>query len=129
MAAAVVADLGGRTVSVDEGERAAYHAAACIASNHTVALLAQVERIAASAGVPLAAYLDLVRMTVDNVAALGPAGALTGPAARGDWSTMARHLGALDPSEAPLYLALARSAANLAGRTLPFADAVEAICS
>jgi predicted short-subunit dehydrogenase-like oxidoreductase (DUF2520 family) len=123
MAAAVVADLGGRTVSVDDDRRAAYHAAACIASNHTVALLAQVARVAATAGVPLEAYLDLVRMTVDNVAVLGPSGALTGPAARGDWATVAGHLGAIDPSETALYLALARSAAALAGRTLPQPEA------
>ena len=46
---------------------------------------------------PLEAYLDLVRATVDNVAELGPAAALTGPAARGDWATIERHLAALDP--------------------------------
>jgi predicted short-subunit dehydrogenase-like oxidoreductase (DUF2520 family) len=126
MAAAVVADLGGRTVPIDDEHRAAYHAAACIASNHTVALLAQVERVAASAGVPLAAYLDLVRMTLDNVAALGPSAALTGPAARGDWVTIERHLAAIDQREAPLYLALASAAATLAGRTLP---EPEAVCS
>src|SRR5258708_31259618 len=119
LAAAVVADLGGRTVPVDDDRRAQYHAAACIASNHTVALLAQVERIAASAGVPLAAYLDLVRMTVDNLAAMGPSRPPPGPPSRGDWTTVARHVDAVDPAEVPLYLALARSAATLAGRTLP----------
>ena len=64
----------------------------------------QVERVAAPAGVPLEAYLDLVRATVDNVAELGPAAALTGPAARGDWATIDRHLAALDaidPASAP----------------------------
>ena len=35
-----------------------YHAAAVIASNHLVALLGQVERVAATVGVPLEAYLD-----------------------------------------------------------------------
>ena len=34
---------------------------------------------------------------LDNVAELGPAAALTGPAARGDWATVDRHLAALDP--------------------------------
>jgi hypothetical protein len=58
---ALVADLGGRSFVVDDAHRAAYHAAAAIASNHLVALLAQAERVAATAGVPLAAYLDLVR--------------------------------------------------------------------
>ena len=39
--------LGGRVVEVADADRAAYHAAACIAANHVVALLGQVERVAA----------------------------------------------------------------------------------
>ena len=39
--------LGGRVVEVADDDRAAYHAAACIAANHVVALLGQVERVAA----------------------------------------------------------------------------------
>ncbi|MCU1353810.1 MAG: hypothetical protein JWM05_3019 [Acidimicrobiales bacterium] len=105
--------LGGRWFEVRDADRAAYHAAACIASNHLVALLGQVERITAGIGVPLEAVLDLVSGTLDNVARLGPAGALTGPVARGDWATVARHLDALDPAERPAYLALAEAARRL----------------
>ena len=112
----VVVDLGGRTVEVPDRARAAYHAAACIASNHLVALLGQVERVAAEAGVPLEAYLDLVRSTVDNVAALGPAAALTGPVARGDWVTVERHLAALPDGERAAYQAMADAAARLVRR-------------
>lgn len=110
---AVVDALEGRQVTVDDGRRAAYHAAACIASNHLVALLGQVERVAAEAGVPLDAYFDLVRQTVDNVAALGPADALTGPVRRGDHATVARHLAALDSIERPAYEALSDAARRL----------------
>lgn len=113
LARRVVEDLGGHPVVVADEDRAAYHAAACIASNHVVALLGQVERVAATAGVPLHAYADLVRQTVDNVAALGPAAALTGPVRRGDEATVARHLAALDPSERPAYTALADAARRL----------------
>lgn len=102
---AVVADLDGHVVEVTDEGRAAYHAAACIASNHLVGLLGQAERVAAAAGVPLAAYLDLVRGTLDNVERLGPAAALTGPVARGDRATVARHLAALPDDERPGYLA------------------------
>jgi predicted short-subunit dehydrogenase-like oxidoreductase (DUF2520 family) len=109
----VVDDLGGRRVAVADDDRASYHAAACIASNHLVALLGQAERVAATAGVPLEAYLDLVRQTVDNVAALGAADALTGPVRRGDEATIARHLAALDPAERPAYEALADAARRL----------------
>ena len=109
----VVAALGGRAIEVADADRATYHAAACIASNHLVALLGQVERVAATAGVPLEAYLDLVRATVDNVSALGPAAALTGPVARGDHATIERHLAALPAGERPAYEAMADQARRL----------------
>jgi predicted short-subunit dehydrogenase-like oxidoreductase (DUF2520 family) len=113
LAGEVVAALGGTPLAVADGDRVAYHAAACIASNHLVALLGQVQRVAAAAGVPLEAYLDLVQATVDNVRALGPAAALTGPAARGDEATLARHRAALDPAEVPAYDAMVGLARRL----------------
>lgn len=116
LAATVVADLGGRPFSVADEERAAYHASAVVASNHLVALLGQAERIAAGAGVPFEALLDLVHATVANVVELGPAAALTGPAARGDHATIARHLEALAEDERAAYQAMAEQAARLAGR-------------
>lgn len=109
----VVADLGGRSFSVADDERAAYHAAAVVASNHLVALLGQAERIAAASGVPAEAFVDLAAATLANVAELGPAAALTGPAARGDWETVARHLAAIDPAERPAYRAMADAARRL----------------
>lgn len=114
----VVADLGGRAFEVADGDRAAYHAAAVVASNHLVALLGQAERIGARAGVPFAAFLDLVRATVDNVDELGPAAALTGPASRGDTDTIERHLDAIELAEHPAYRALADEARRLAGRAV-----------
>ena len=107
---AVVAALGGQSFVVDDEHRAAYHAAAAIASNHVVALLGSAERVAASAGVPLEAYLELVRATIDNIEDLGVIDALTGPVARGDWETVARHREAIDPSELALYDALVEAA-------------------
>jgi len=109
----VVDALGGQWFTVADDDRAAYHAAACIASNHLVALLGQAERVGAAAGVPREAFLDLVRATVDNVAALGPARALTGPAARGDMETLERHRAALDPTEVEAYDAMVDLARRL----------------
>jgi predicted short-subunit dehydrogenase-like oxidoreductase (DUF2520 family) len=113
MATRLVDALGGRAITVADDDRVAYHAAACVASNHLVALLGQAERIAAAAGVPLDAYLDLVRGTVENVAALGPRDALTGPVARGDWATVDRHRAAIDPDELPAYDAMVDLALRL----------------
>ena len=109
----IVEALGGRSVAVRDEDRAAYHAAAVVAANHLVALLGQVERIAGSVGVPLDAYLELARGALDDVAAVGPADALTGPVSRGDWATVARHLEALPAAERPTYAILADAARRL----------------
>jgi len=117
----VVTALGGRFVDVADADRVEYHAAAAIASNHLVALLGQVQRVADDVGVPLEAYLDLVRGGVESVAAMGPAAALTGPVARGDVDMVRRHLAALPEVERPAYRALALEAALLVGREQEFA--------
>jgi predicted short-subunit dehydrogenase-like oxidoreductase (DUF2520 family) len=118
----VLADqLALTAVEIDDADRARYHAAACIASNHLVALLDQVRRVAP---IPLEAFLPLVRATVENVAALGPAAALTGPVARGDVDTVRRHLEVLSGSDRDAYRDLARLAQQLSGRDDPALDAV-----
>lgn len=86
-----------------EGDRAAYHAAASIASNFLVTLEGIAEQLAASAGVPRAALVPLVEATVRNWAALGAAAALTGPVARGDEVTVATQRAAL-ADRAPEHL-------------------------
>lgn len=103
MVAEVVASLGGTAVVVDETQRSAYHAAAVIASNHLVALVDQAERVARSVGLPAEMYRPLIRQTLDNIERMGPAAALTGPAARGDRTTLDRHrqLLAEDPFGSP----------------------------
>jgi predicted short-subunit dehydrogenase-like oxidoreductase (DUF2520 family) len=112
----IARQLGMRPVEVADDDRAAYHAAACIAANHLVALLAQVEQIAP---LPLEAFLPLIRAAVDNVAELGAAAALTGPVTRGDTETVRAHLGALSEANRDAYLALARLAYDLSGRHDP----------
>jgi len=114
LAARVAADLGGRAVVVADEDRAAYHAAASIAANHVVALLGQVERVAAGVGLGLDAFLGLTAAALEDVARLGPERALTGPAARGDWATLARHRDALAAEERPGYHAGVALALRLA---------------
>lgn len=109
----VATALEGRVVAIAEDDWARYHAAAVIAANHLVALMGQVERVTAGVGAPLAAYLDLARGSLDDVAELGPAAALTGPVRRGDTETVARHLAALPADERAAYQVLAEEAAKL----------------
>jgi predicted short-subunit dehydrogenase-like oxidoreductase (DUF2520 family) len=115
----VAVAIGMQPFAIADEDRARYHAAASIAANHLVALLGQVERLAGDAGVPRAAFYPLVRGVIDNCDALGPRDALTGPVARGDGDTVARHLAALPPDERPLYRALAGEALRLSGRDDP----------
>jgi len=116
---ALARTLGLRPFAVPDTARPAYHAAAVVASNHLVALLGQVERLAAGADVPFDAFAPLVRASVDHVFTAGPAAALTGPVARGDVETLARHLDALDDDEHRAYRAMADAARRLAGRDEP----------
>jgi predicted short-subunit dehydrogenase-like oxidoreductase (DUF2520 family) len=84
-----------RPVQVADADRAAYHAAASIAANFLVTLEGAAERLAATAGVPRELLVPLARAALDNWAAKGTAGALTGPVARGDEATIARQRSAI----------------------------------
>ena len=106
---------------VAEERRAAYHAAAAIASNFLVALEESAAELLDSCGVDDARELlaPLVLRTAANWAEHGPE-ALTGPIARGDEATVARHLAALaeaDPDLLDLYRTLAERTAAVAGRS------------
>jgi len=105
-------ELGMRATTVADADRAAYHAAASMASNFLITLEAAAERVAATAGVPRELLTPLVRAGVENWAALGPEASLTGPIARGDAETVERHRSALaerTPDLLELYDALAHA--------------------
>jgi predicted short-subunit dehydrogenase-like oxidoreductase (DUF2520 family) len=102
---------------VADADRAAYHAAASVASNFLVTLEGAAERLAATAGVPRELLVPLVRAAVENWAERGAAGALTGPIARGDAATVARQRAAVAeraPDLLPLFDALADATRALA---------------
>lgn len=108
-ARAIAERLGMRPFELADEHRAAYHAAASIASNFLVTLEAAAEEVAAGAGLARggarALLAPLVRSTVENWAARGPERALTGPVARGDDATVERQREAVAEA-APELLAL-----------------------
>jgi predicted short-subunit dehydrogenase-like oxidoreductase (DUF2520 family) len=127
----VAHDVGSDPFRLEDAMRPRYHAAAVIASNDLVALSAVAERLFRDAGVPdpTAAMLPLQRATLDNVERLGVAAALTGPAVRGDASTIERNLAAVAeaaPDAVPAYVALARIALDLASASGRLDDAARA---
>jgi predicted short-subunit dehydrogenase-like oxidoreductase (DUF2520 family) len=122
-AGALARTLGMTPFQIDDEGRAAYHAAASVASNFVVTLLAAAERIAAGAGLapPEARELlaPLVRRTVESVAELGPQDALTGPIARGDDATVEAQRRAVEdaaPELLDLFDELVRRTRALAGQ-------------
>lgn len=119
--------LGLRPFEITEENRAAYHAAASMASNFLVALEESASTLLTRAGVEDARQLlaPLVLRTAANWAERGE-GALTGPIARGDERTVERHaeaLAVLAPELLDAYEALAVRTRAIASDQTPGAPA------
>ncbi|MBV8998813.1 MAG: DUF2520 domain-containing protein [Solirubrobacterales bacterium] len=117
LAAELAQALRMRPVQIDEQDRAAYHAAASIASNFLITLEAAAERLGATIGLEREQLVPLVRATVENWARLGAERALTGPVARGDEATIARQRAAVSeaaPELVELFDALVTATRSLA---------------
>ncbi len=124
---ALATTLGMRPVHVADADRAAYHAAASIASNFLVTLEGLAERLARTAGIDREPLVALVQASVANWAALGAERALTGPIARGDEATVARQRAAVAerlPHDLELFDALSAATRRLAAAVGADADAV-----
>ena len=119
----LVCDLGGVPFTVPAGGRALYHAAAVLAGNAPLALVARATVLLESAGVdPLLAgeaLASLLEGAAQNARRLGARSALTGPVVRNDAETVQRHLAALrrDPDTLRLYRELAAETLRTAGGT------------
>lgn len=113
IAAALVLEMGGDPVWVDEIARTSYHAALAHGANHLVTLVAQTLEVLSAAGVedPARLVRPLLTAALDNALRDGDR-ALTGPVARGDATTVDAHLVDLrevSPEAHAAYLALARA--------------------
>jgi len=98
--------LGLRPFVVADADRTLYHAAAVIGGNFVVTLWRVATRLLDEVGAPPEAIVPLMTRTIEN------GFDLTGPIARGDWTTVEAHLAALeerDPDLVPLYRALAEA--------------------
>lgn len=120
-ASKLVGLLNGVLLDIRPEAKPLYHAAACILSNYTVTLSYVSGMLLERAGIDrdtgVRAFMPLLRNTVENIAAAGSVNALTGPVARGDWSTVAGHIAALDEKDntiAGLYRVLGKMTVRLA---------------
>ena len=119
-AQALAAELGMHAVEIADADRAAYHAAASVASNFLVTLEDAAETLLRTTGADRQLLVPLVRAAVENWAALGGPQALTGPIARGDEATVARQRATIEeraPQLLALFDALADATRALAGRS------------
>ncbi len=111
-------DIGLHPWRVTAKAKAIYHAGAVFASNYLVVVLAVAQRLVRHAGLndadAWAALTPLIEGTLENVRREGPVAALTGPVARADDATVAKHLASLTYDDAQLYRALGRATLELA---------------
>lgn len=106
---------------LNERDAVLWHAAATIAGNLTVTLLAMARDLARQTGMTERAALDafgaLARAAIDDAITQTPERSLTGPVVRGDVSTIAAHIEALEqhaPDMLDAYRALTDVTAALA---------------
>lgn len=119
------------------GTKALYHAAAVTVAGHAVALFAEGLALLGRCGLDpeaaRAALQPLMRGAVAHLADASPEQAITGPITRGDATTVAAHLAALDAlgdaSALALYRELARRALALSAPRLepPARAAIDAL--
>jgi predicted short-subunit dehydrogenase-like oxidoreductase (DUF2520 family) len=99
LAKRIVSALGGKSFSIRSERKALYHAAAVMASPHVTALFDLATQLLAACGLSRKGarqvLMPLLESTVNNLRVSGPAKALTGTFARGDFATVKKHLAAL----------------------------------
>ncbi|WP_062071385.1 Rossmann-like and DUF2520 domain-containing protein [Demequina sediminicola] len=138
IAQALVVEMNGEPVVIDDADRPAYHAALVHGANHVVTAITQASASLARIGIedPAKVLGPLVHASVDNALgdAPGAVSTLTGPVVRGDAGTVAAHMAALSgqPEAQLAYRAMARATADLAlsgGRIGPaaYADLIAAL--
>jgi len=116
-------DLGCLPVVIAPAAKPAYHAAGALAAGHILAVIEAATRILVALGFSrrdaVRALLPLTRQTLANFERLGPHASWTGPLARGDFETVAKHAAALRrfPREyREAYAALSRLALLVLGQ-------------
>ncbi len=116
--------LGGVAFTIRPHAKSLYHLSAFIVCPTVVTLMAQAADLLGMAGVPRKVSRPMLRQFVSETARnfedLGGRRALTGPAGRGDWETIRRHIAALEkaaPEFEPVYQSLLKAMLRLAKKS------------
>ncbi|NLB89564.1 MAG: DUF2520 domain-containing protein, partial [Syntrophomonadaceae bacterium] len=100
VAVCIVETLDGEYFFINRESKPLYHAGACVVSNYLVTLIDFGVKLLESTGIPknmaTKALMPLIVGTINNIENIGIPKALTGPIARGDLSTIIKHLACLE---------------------------------
>jgi predicted short-subunit dehydrogenase-like oxidoreductase (DUF2520 family) len=114
--------LGGKSFGIAPEFKPLYHLSAFLVCPTTVTLMDCSERLLGQAGVPKKMIRPMlgrfVSETVNNFVEFGGRKSLTGPAVRGDWATLQRHISELQrfvPEVIPVYVELVDLMLGVAG--------------
>jgi len=106
----IARDLGGKPLQISGQQRVLYHLAAVLACGFVSANLLMAQRVLCALGISEGrareAILPIASGTISNIKELGVRAAMTGPAVRGDRTTIRKHLAELrklDPELAKVY--------------------------
>ena len=98
--------LNGKWVELKPGDKVLYHVAAVFVSNYLVTLVNAALNLWQDFGVPpgeaTKSLLPLLKGTINNMENIGLPDCLTGPIARGDLSTISKHINALEAKNSSL---------------------------
>lgn len=116
-------EVGAHPIVLGKGSKVLYHAAASLASNGLVGLTGVVEEMIQSVGLEAegrAYFYKLMEQSLDNSRKLTAEKAITGPASRGDMTTLKQHLSSLResfPHLVPIYIVIGSHCVSLAVRS------------
>ena len=116
----LIEDEGNLVQAIDSTEKVRYHAAAVLASNQVIALYQRACDELVRCGFSLdnaeRALAPLFLGNAEHVASDGVIASLTGPAERGDMTTIEKHLNCLDGTTREVYALLNETLLDIADR-------------
>lgn len=120
VAETILKHTGGKYRRIKAGDKALYHAGACVVSNYLVTLLESGIKLFEAAGFERKDIFDaiepLIHATLSNVRGKGTVEAMTGPIVRADFNTVGVHLRAIQtaqPKELDIYRVMAQKTAEM----------------
>lgn len=117
----LITPFGARSIPMSADQKSAMHLAAVFASNYLVSLMEVVQQITEKQDIQngLELLSPIIHQTLENIFEKGPGQSLSGPVARGDRSTLEKHLNQLvdKPDHAKLYRQLGVVALQIAQKS------------